>query len=353
MKNFQYLYAWLRAGLFILTAILLSGLFNSCKKFNDNPAPTVTTVASGLAAPMGIETDFRGNIWVAETGTAQNDGKVVVITPGYSGNGKKAANTHDAIINLSSIKNALAGEVEGPANLLLDYGMLYILAGDYLYKIDVSHFRPGDNPIDASGIPFEDIGSFVRSLNIVTPNDSHPYDLIKGPDGHIYIVDAGANAIIRRKSAGNYDVFAKFPDFANPTSVGPPQIQSVPTSIIFNGHDFLVTALTGFPFPEGYAMIYKVSLSGAVSVYQNGFTTLTAIANGNRRYGYIALSFGKFSLSLGGFVPNSGSLMIVNGDMSKVITGELNMCAGLKQINDYSWLVSSLGNGTVLKISYK
>lgn len=302
---------------------------------------------------MGIETDFRGNIWVAETGTAQNDGKVVVISPDHPSNGKSASGTYDAVINLSSIKNALSNEDEGPAHLLMDYGMLYILAGDYLYKIDVSHFKPGDDPIDASKLPFEDIGSYVRSLNIVTPNDSHPYALVKGPDGDIYIADAGSNAIIHRKSKGNYSLLAKFPNLPNPTPVGPPQIQAVPTGIIFDGQDFLVSTLTGFPFLDEKASIYKVSLSGSVSVYQTGFTTLTSIAEGNRRYGRVVLSFGKFSLSAGGFLPNSGSLMVVNGDMSKTIVEGLNMCAGLKQINDFSWYISSLGNGTVVKVSYK
>lgn len=79
-------------------------------------------------------------------------------------------------------------------------------------------------------------------------HDSHPYNLTKGADGHIYISDAGANAIIRRESAGHYSALAEIPGFANPTPVGPPQVEAVPTSILFDGHDFLVTTLTGFPF---------------------------------------------------------------------------------------------------------
>ena len=327
-----------------LVMLLIAG----CCKNPEVPFAKVKTVATGLKAPMGIETDWKGNIWVAETGTANNDGKVVLIVPG-SGKGEETMTTYDAIINLSSIKNALSGQVEGPAHLILDNGVLYILAGDFLYTANVSSFKPGDQPIDANTLSHEDIGSWVRSQNIVTPNDSHPYNLIKGPDGYLYIVDAGANAIIKRKSAGNYSVFAKFPDLPNPTPTGPPTIQSVPTGIIFDGSGFLVSTLTGFPFLEGEAVIYKVSMSGKVSVYKKGLSTLTGIAPGSF-LDNVALHYGSFGAT--GFDANTGSLLLVNSISTSVIAGGLNMPAGIKQINPQSWYVTSLGDGTLLKISY-
>jgi len=39
--------------------------------------------------------------------------------------------------------------------------------------------------------------------------------------------------------------------------------------------------------------------------------------------------------------------------MSKTMLDGLNMPAGLKQINDHSWYVSSLGDGTLLKVTYE
>lgn len=337
-------------GSLLLIAAMFLTLFSitGCKKFNENPTAKVTTVATGLMAPMGLETDRWGNIWVAETGTANNDGKVVIISRGMKSGSSWAH--YDAIVNLSSIKNALSGEEEGPAHLLLDNGMLYVLAGDFLYKFNVANFKPGDPPIDASAVSYEDVGSYVRSLNIVTPNDSHPYNLIKGPDGNIYITDAGANAIIKRTSANHYSVLAEFPPYANPNP-GPPMVQMVPTGIIFDGRDFLVSTLTGYPFLPGKAVIYRVSLSGKVSVYQSGLSTLVDIADGNNLYGHVVLHFGSFGAT--DFEPNTGSLMLVNGAESKVIKDGLNMPSGLKQINAESWYVSSLGDGTVMKISYE
>lgn len=338
----------LKKLLYILPALLMIFIFTGCRKNPLDLHPTVTTLTTDLQGPMGIETDRQGNIWVAETGTAHNDGKVVLIRHGNHGHSDNVK-VYDAIINLSSIKNALSDEVEGPAGLLLDHGWLYILAGDFLYTVDLSSVKRDDLPIDGSQLPYEDIGSWVRSQNIVTPNDSHPYDLIKGPHGNIFIVDAGANALIKREGKGKYSVFATFPNFPNPTPVGPPMVQSVPTGIIFDGRGFLVSCLTGFPFPEGHAMVYRVAMDGDVSVYQDGFTTLVDIAPGNF-YGQALLHFGAFGPT--GFMPNTGALLMANGHSKRVIVDELNMPSGLKQIGYRSWLVTSLGDGSLMKISY-
>jgi len=241
MKNLQIQQALLRKGLTGVVLLFLIAISPGCRKFTQNTTPKVSTVVSGLETPMGIETDQKGNIWVAETGTANNDGKVVVVAKNHG-----TAQAYDAIVNLSSIKNALSGEEEGPAHLLFDHGTLYVLAGDYLYTVNLMNFKPGDAPMDGSKLPFEDIGTWVRSQNIVAPNDSHPYNLTKGPDGKLYITDAGANAVIRRNAKDDYSVLAKFPDIPNPTKIGPPFIQRVPTGIIWNGNDFLVTTLTVF-----------------------------------------------------------------------------------------------------------
>lgn len=248
----------------------------------------------------------------------------------------------------------MSGETEGPAHLLLDNGTLYVLAGDYMYKANVSSFKPGDKAIDASTLSFEDIGTIVRALNIVTPDDSHPYNLIKGPDGDIYITDAGANAIIHRKSANNYSVLAELPNLPNPTGVGAPTIQCVPTGIMFDGRDFLVSTLSGFPFSAGQAVIYKVSLSGNVSIFQGGFTTLVDIAEGTV-YGHVVLEHGTFAFGPGApdFVPNTGALLLVSQGSSTVLTGGLNIPAALKQVNNHTWYITSLGDGTILKVTYQ
>lgn len=332
-------------------------LFAGCKKGNETPKLTITTVASGLAVPIGIETDNMGNIWVSESGTfkstpdengstANNDGKVIVITP----RGQK----YDAIINLSTFQNIHSGQLQGTVHILLDRGTLYVLSGNGMYRADISHFKPGDKPIDAKTLPYEDIAGFAS--NYPNPNnpekDSHPYNLTKGPDGDLYIADAGANAIIHRHGPGNYSMLAELPPFANPTNplFGPPMIQAVPTSIWYDGHNFLVTTLTGFPFVSGLSVIYKISMSGNLSIYQSGFTTLVDLAEGNYE-GHVAVQHGTFNPATE-FNPNTGALLWVNGSSSTTLAGGLNQPVGIKQYNSHTWYVTILGDGTVLKVSY-
>jgi hypothetical protein len=332
----------MKTGLIALAVFTYANIFSGCKKENHKPEFKISVVATGLENPMGVETDGAGNIWVTEPGNAHNDGKVVLIRP----DGKM----YDAIINLSAFLNPHSGEPQGAAHLLLDNGVLYVLSGNFLYRANVSTWKPGDAPLDGTKLPFEDIGSFVLSYPFVNnAHDTHPYNLAKGPNGDIYITDAGANAVLHRKSAGNYSVVAEIPGFANPTPVGPPQVDAVPTGLVFDGQNFLVSTLTGFPFLAGKANIYKVSLTGSVSAYQQGFTTLVDIAEGNME-GRVVLQHGSFGPT--GFMPNTGALILANGSSTQVLTNTLNMPVGLKQVNNSTWYITSMGDGTVLKATY-
>lgn len=173
--------------------------------------------------------------------------------------------------------------------------------------------------------------------------------MTKGPEGDIYIADAGANAIIHRKSAGDYTVLAEVPSIENPLPVGPPMVEGVPTGILFNGQDFLVTTLLGFPFPAGKAVVFKISIQGNVSVYQDGFTSLVDIAKGYDN-GYLVLQHASFGT---GFNPRTGALYLIDGTTQIKWADSLNMPVGLKQASEDTWYISSLGDGSVLKATYR
>ncbi len=342
----------------LLVCLSLFIAFTGCKKQETKPKPqlSITTVASGLPGVMGITTDHQGNIWVSEGGTDtvgnkgnthNNDGKVVVITPG----GKQ----YDAVIHLSSYANVYSGELQGTVHLLMDGGTLYILSGDDLYTADVSHFNPGDDPIEATTLPQENIASFA-SQNALTYNpehDSHPYALAIGPEGDLYIADAGANAILHRKGENDYTVLAEIPSSPNPTpQMGGPVIQAVPTSIMWDGHEFLVTTLTGFPFLAGRAIVYKVSSSGEVSAYQKGFTMLVDQAPGKGTK-HLVVQYASSFNPASGYAPNSGALIWVNGATTEVLADGLNQPVSITQVNKNTWYLTSLGDASVLKVSYQ
>lgn len=317
--------------------ILLAG----CKKWNEPPTVNVSTVASGITNPMGIDADNYGNIWVSSGETINNDGSVWVVKQ----NGKK----YLAIKNLSAFVNKQSGQPQGTSHILLDGNYLWVLSGDYLYKIDVGQFKPGwSSPIDATKLAKEDIGAWVYSKGYP---DSHAYNLTKGPDGDLYIADAGANAIIHRRGWNKYSILANLPGFKNPTPVGPTEIQPVPTSVLWDGHDFLVTTLTGFPFLKGLAVIYKVSASGKVSIYQKGFTYMMDLAQGQHGH-HIAVQYSTTFMLPDSFGPNEGTLSWVDGSSSVQLVGGLNMPVGIKQWNNQTWFVTCMGDGTVKKVTY-
>ncbi|AQG80627.1 ScyD/ScyE family protein [Spirosoma montaniterrae] len=276
----------IRLQLLTLVAVSLLVFLNGCVQDHRIPIPSSFSaaqgppVAAGLMAPVGLTDDKDGNIWVTEAGSGTvNNGQVSVITP----SGQRFA----AITGFSS---AISPEnsPEGLNHLLYRDGKLYILNGvdEKLYIADVSGFVPGTSPpIAASTLPGYDIGTFVRNAhpNAPDPKDSNPYHLAFGPTGDLFIVDAGANAIIRRnKDSGALSVYAVFPNIANPTPVGPRMINAVPTGIVYDGTNFLVTTLTGFPFPAGAASIYQVNANGTApvtpTIYKTGFTGLTDLA---------------------------------------------------------------------------
>lgn len=344
--------------IWLMACMALLIVFAGCKRGDrmpHSPKLKITTIATGLAGPMGIETDTHGNIWVSEGGTDtadakgdthNNDGKVIVITP----NGQK----HDAIVNLSSYANVHSHELQGTVHILREGGILYVLSGDYLYQADISHFKPGNKPLDANTLPSEDIAAVISQIPSANnpEQDSHPYNLTKGPDGNLYITDAGANAIVQRTGVNKYHILAEIPNFSNPTPIGGPTVQSVPTSIMWDGSNFLVTTLTGFPFLPDQATIYKVSMSGNVSIYEKGFTMLVDQAAGiNSTHIFVqhASSFSPAS----GFAPNSGSLLWADGSTTKLLADGLNQPVGIKQVNDHTWYVTSLGDGSVLKVTYE
>ncbi|WP_420149432.1 ScyD/ScyE family protein [Spirosoma sp.] len=271
----------------VLVGVFLFGLAGCAIMDHQFPAPTRLVpvqgppFAAGLMSPLGLAEDLKGNVWVTEAGSGTaNNGRVSVITP--------SGTIYPVITGFPS---ALSPEnsPEGLNHLAYKDGKLYILHAtvDKLFIADVAGFVPGVTPaVDANTIPSEDIGTFVKNARPNAPDapDSNPYNLTFGPDGDLFIVDAGGNAIVRRKkSDGSLSIFATFPDVTKPASItaGPPTLDAVPTGIVYDGTNFLVSTLTGFPFPPGLSRIYKVNAMGAApvtpTIYKDGFSGLTDI----------------------------------------------------------------------------
>ena len=142
-------------------------------------------------------------------------------------------------------------------------------------------------------------------------------------------------------------MLAAIPGVPNSASEGPATIDGVPTGIVYDGEKFLVSTLTGFPFPAGKARIYQVDPAGKVSLYQEGFTTLVDIALGadNRP---LVLQIATFGLQ--GLSPNSGTITRATPEQNTVLLEGLNLPTDLERRGPKTWYVTSLVDGKVLKV---
>ncbi len=332
-------------GLLLVATLLLAVSCREIDKYFDEAKPpklTAREFASGLASPLGLAIDPKGQIWVTEAGTGKgNDGSVSVITP--------SGKVHRVITGFTSVTSP-EGTAGGICHLLYKDGLLYILHGvdGKLYFADVSSYKPGDEPLSVSDLPSENIAKFVLDYKFEVDTEfSNLYNLTFGPDGALYIADAGANAIIRRSETGKLSVFATIPGIQNPTLQGPPAIDGVPTGIVYDGEKFLVSTLTGFPFPAGKARIYQINPEGKVSLYQDGFTTLVDIDLGPDKRPLV-LQLATFGPQ--GFAPNSGKVIRATGTQNTVLLEGLNQPTAIERRGLKTWYVTSLADGKVLKV---
>ena len=299
-----------------------------------------------LIAPIAITKGENNRLWVTEQGSATDqgdtwDGRVSML--GEDGT------VYPAITGFLS-KSSVEKMPSGLTHLLYKEGMLYILHGveGRLYKANVASWKPGDAPLKAADLPYEDLGSFVKEQIADSTAESNLYNLTWGPGGDLFITDAAGNMIIRRKSDGSKSVFAKFEDFDNPKKpVGGPTVDFVPTGIAWDGSKFFVTSLTGFPFNEGLAEIKTVDDMGGVHDYKKGFTTLVdvVLTDSNKP---LVLHFADFSSAFV-FEENKGT---VNSEDGGVVLAGLNMPTDIEKVYTNTYYVVSLGNSKVYKLTY-
>lgn len=126
---------------------------------------------------------------------------------------------------------------------------------------------------------------------------SHPYGVV-GRGRHLYIVDAGFNNVRKVDvRTGDDEILASFAPTPNPRlPVGPPVIENVPTSIRWDGHDLLVTLLSGAPFfLPGYSTIQQVDpRSGEITPLIDGLSAaidVTPLGSRCREDGFLTLEF--------------------------------------------------------------
>lgn len=345
---------------------LLVVLSVSAVAFAQPPLPDIpggTIVASGFTGPQGVLVDPDGNVWVVDSGVGGDEtvqipgenGEMTELTIGMTARivqvAPDGAQTDAAI--LPSISFVETGESAGGARLALLDGVLYATSGGW--ESDGSADPPALMAtvvrVDGGDVTaVADMWAFEKTNN---PDglilEAHPYGLAAGPDGWLWVADAGANDLLRVNPAtGEVVLVATFDGlpgaFPNPDRNDAVEADPVPTGVAFDGEgNAYVSLLSGAPFIPGSAKVLRVSPEGEVSDYAVGLTTLTDITRGPDGELY-AIQFGLFTEQ--GPSPNSGAVVRVKeGGASEVVVGELPFPTGIAFDSDGNAYVTINGVG--------
>jgi len=276
-------------------------------------APVVIT---GLSAPRGL-TASGDSVLVA----VQGDGSILriaadgTVTP--VAEGLRTAQQTDPDGNPSTAGAAVAIETDAGVFYLSNVADCYCLMA---------------LGADGASTALADLGAYEAEHNtdglVVegTPElESNPFDLVSdGADG-FFVTDAAANAVLHVTADGTISPFYVFPRRANPLAgmVGAPDMDPVPTGLE-RGPDgaLYVTSMTGFPFPEGGSVVYRLEDTdgdgtangqGEVTPFAEGLTMAIQLAFD----GDDALLVSEFSLDM----LNNGPgrvVRIANGETTEV-----------------------------------
>ena len=320
-------------------------------------------IVSGLVLPIGLEADAGGRLWVSEMGVgpkgpaAPGVGRVSMLASNLDG----SFTLVPLIENIQIAFNSL-GEPSGAQHISFapDGSLLLATGGPNVSKVypylgSVLRFDPtysvlaaGPYEVDGAAL-IEAIPVFPFVRQVANFPDSNTYSAIE-MDGVLWIVDAGANAVISYDGV-DYSVLAEFPNTVNPKGTTPPTSQAVPTRIVPDGDGgaYLVQ-LTGFPFVDGAASIFRLSADGTYTTVATGLKTLVDIdvaADGS----LLVCSAGDFDPATGQPTPGTGSVIRVRQDGSfDTFIGGLWLPTGVEVIGDDVY-VCQFVPGTVTRYS--
>ena len=276
-------------------------------------AASLSIIANELDNARGVSFGSDGSIYVMEAGNGGNCPPSATLCAGNTGAVTKiTADGQQRILpdlpSLAVTPSTNQRFVDGPQELKFDSsGNAYFLNayGTFPGSRDSELNAASGNTVPPNGVSnTPSLGQFYSvDLNTGTLTsivDIAKYELVNNPDGTdlvsnpyalaingdtAYIADAGANTVFSVKLDGS-DLQAiplpkqtiENPELPSGLGQVPDklEVQSVPTGVTVGSDGALyVSELTGFPYPEGKARIFRIGADRKPEVYADGFTQIS------------------------------------------------------------------------------
>ena len=261
--------------------------------------PGFRVVMSGLDNPRGLAFARTGALYVAEAGRGGAGpcllpvacyGRTGAVTRLFRGRQERIATglpSHADPTGAGTGANDVAVDARGRVFLLFGLG----------FAIDPARraaFGPGGATfgklvrLRAGGalVPVADVSAYEASANPGGPPvDSNPFGLLRDQTGWL-VAEAGGNSLLRVAAEGAISTLAVFPSRpGRPTD-------SVPTAVV-RGRDgaYYVGELTGGPFAQGAARVYRITPGQAPQSFLENFTAIIDLALG--RSGRLSFANGR------------------------------------------------------------
>jgi hypothetical protein len=299
------------------------------------PAGGGHVVARGLNSPRLLSFTHHGVLYVAEAGKGGSgpcvtggEGEPVCLGMTGAITRIRHGQVRRVVRHLPSIAGEGGAQALGPANVRAHGGHLVISMGagidakarrslgrqarhlGTLLRTTVAH--PQRQRVIADIVRFE----FRHNPDNSPMRDSDPTGFMGTRRGFV-LTDSGGNDLLRVHRDGRIHVMAIFPDRMVMGPQGEMPMQAVPTAVDRAHHAYFVSQLTGFPFPQGAANIYRVRPGHQPRVWASGLTNVTDLAwHGGRLYAVQISDNGLFNDITAGVLPMGSLIRVHRGDNS-------------------------------------